>query len=98
MINANMRFYDYFTIGAANEYGQPQLPNKNSIPVGQIKMAINLSTQATQNNINYRDCKYVGLTQAPINDSYIIKYGEELLKVLYINPQGRFKQIFMVEL
>lgn len=95
MINTDMRLYDYFTIGSDNEYGIPAISDK---PVGAIKMAINISSQSTQENVNYKDCQYIGLTHADIDDTYIIQYGEERLKVLYINSKGRYKQVFMVKL
>ena len=94
MINANMRLYDYFTLGSLDEYGQPSLSEKQ----GSIKMAINISSQNVQENINYKDCSYVGLTHANINDSYVIQYGDDKLKVLYVNPKGRLKQVFMKEM
>lgn len=96
MINSNMRFYDYFTIGANNGYGQPQMPSADAEPVGSIKMAITTSNQSVQDNINYKDAQYVGLTRDnDVNDTYIIQYGKERLKVLYVNPEGRMKQVFM---
>ena len=95
MINAQMRLYDFFTIGANNAYGQPQMPKATDTPVGQIKMAINTSSQAIQDNVNYKDCSYIGLTQAKVKDTYVIRYGEELLKVLYINKNGRLTQVFL---
>lgn len=98
MIARDMRLYDYFTLGGKDAYGQPQIPSINDTPVGTIKMVINISSQATQDNVNYKDCNYVGLTQAEVNDTYVIKYGNELLKVLYVNPKGRMKQVFLGEL
>lgn len=95
MINADMRFYNYFTIGEANEYGQVTMPAKDAKPVGQIKMAINISSQGTQENINFKDCNYIGLTQAEVKDTYIIEYEKERLKVLYVNPKGKFKQVYL---
>lgn len=92
MINANMRSYDYFTLGGNDAYGQPTTSNE---PVGQIKMTINISSQSTQDNILYKDCSYIGLTHAPIDDTYIIDYEGERLKVLYVNPKGRYTQVFM---
>ena len=92
MINADMRLYNYFTFGEKDEYGQAQL-SKN--PVGQVKMAINITSQSVQDNINYKDSQYVGLTHAKVNDTYVIEYGDERLKVLYVNPAGRFNQVFM---
>lgn len=95
MINANMRTYDYFTLGENNAYGQPAMSVE---PKGTIKMAINISSQSVQDNINYKDCQYVGLTHANVNDTYVIQYGNEKLKVLYVNPKGRYKQVFMREM
>lgn len=95
MISRNMRLYDYFTIGTENEYGE-SLPA--SSPLGKVKMAINLTSQSTQNNINYENCQYIGLTHSTkINDNNIIQYGDKKLKVLYVNPIGRLTQVFMVD-
>lgn len=96
MINTAMREYDYFTYGAPDEYAQPILSKE---PVGAIKMAINVSSQAIQDNINYKNASYIGLTQdSAVNDTYVIQYGDERLKVLYVNPQGRYKQVFMAQI
>ena len=95
MINADMRWYDYFTIGEKDAYGQATMPAQDATPTGQIKMAINLSSQTVQDNINYLDAQYIGLTHAPIDESYIIQYGKDRLKVLYVNPKGRLTQVFM---
>ena len=95
MINADMRPYNYFTLGTKDEYGQFPLPGPDAIPEGQIKMAINITSQIVQDNINYKDSQYIGLTHAKVDDTYIIQYGEERLKVLYVNPKGRLKQVFM---
>lgn len=98
MINADMRLYNYFTLGAKNAYGQQALPAEDAQPVGQIKMAINISSQSIQDNINYKNANYVGLTHAEVNDTYVIEYGNVRLKVLYINPRGRYTQVFLTEL
>ena len=92
MLNTNMRLYDYSTIGGLDDYGQPKTANT---PIGQIKIAIYISSQTTQDNVNYKDCTYVGVTQAPIDDTYVITYGEEKLKVMYVNKQGRYNQVFL---
>lgn len=96
MINASMRFYDYFTLLDNDEYGQPQLSNKK----GSVKMSINLQTQTPVDNIKYKDATYVGLSlDKSIDDTYVIKFDENTrLKVLYVNPFGRYKQIFMAEM
>lgn len=95
MITADMRLYNYFTFGEDDGYGQPTLSNE---PVGQVKMAINISSQSIQDNINYKDAQYIGLTHAKVDDTYVIEYGNERLKVLYVNPKGRLNQVFLKEM
>lgn len=92
MINANMRLYNYFTLGKKDGYGQPQVSKEVK---GQIKMSISITSQSIQENINYKDASYMGLTHSNVDDTYVIQYGEEKLKVLYINPVGRYKQVFL---
>ncbi len=96
MINSNMRSYNFYTFGEADSYGQPQLSH---FPKGTIKMAINLSSQATTDNINYSEASYIGLTHdAKVDDTYVIEFGAKKLKVLYVNTFGRLNQVFMSEL
>lgn len=95
MINNDMRTYNYFLYGGADAYGQAQLSKD---PQGTIKIAINISSQSVQDNINYKNASYVGLTHAAIDDSYVIEYENKKLKVLYVNPKGRFKQVFLQEI
>jgi hypothetical protein len=95
MINIQMRNYDYFTLGKKDAYGQQVL---SDYPTGTIKMSINITSQSIQDNINYKDCAYIGLTSASINDKYVIEYEGAKLKVLYVNPKGRLKQVFLAEL
>lgn len=94
MINADMRIYDFYTLGAPDAYGQTYLP-ENPIPAGQVKIAINISSQSVQDNINYEDANYVGLTKSLLDETVVIQYGEERLKVLYVNPKGRYKQVYL---
>lgn len=91
MISTDMRFYTYSTLGASDAYGQPQ----TNPSVGEIKMAINLISQTIGDNIQYKDATYIGLTLAYVDDTYIIDYENEKLKVLYVNPKGKYKQVFM---
>lgn len=96
MINSNMRSYNFYTFGEVDSYGQPQLSH---FPKGTIKMAINLSSQATTDNINYSEASYIGLTHdAKVDDTYVIEFGAKKLKVLYVNTFGRLNQVFMSEL
>lgn len=92
MINADMRQYDFFTLGEENEYKQATISKE---PKGKVLMAINIASQSVQDNIYYKECQYVGLTRANVDDTYIIGYRNEKLKVLYVNPKGRMKQVFM---
>lgn len=93
MITTEMQQYDYFTYGAIDEYGQPMISEN---PIGTIKMAIYVTSQSVQDNINYSGAQYIGLTHdKEVSDKYVIKYEDEMLKVLYVNPKGRFKQVFM---
>ena len=96
MINAKMRLYDFFTIGESDAYGQPTTSKE---PQGQIKMAISISSQSVQDNILFQGCQYMGLTHdTKVNDTYVIDKDGERLKVLYVSPQGRLKQVFLTRL
>lgn len=88
-----MHTYKYYLYSEEDSYGQPQL---SEAPQGSIKMAINITSQAIQDNILYQDCSYIGLTNNSIvNDTFVIQYGNERLKVLYVNPKGRLKQVYL---
>ena len=90
-----MRSYEYLLYGDKNSYGQSEL---NEQVAGTTKLAISRVTQAIQDNIKYSNIDYIGLTHdKAINDNYVIKYGNELLKVQSVNPDGRFIQVFMSE-
>lgn len=95
MINAEMRTYNYFAFGEPNAYGQRTL---SADPVGTVRIAINITSQTIQDNINYKEASYIGLTYALLDDTAVIEYGDKKLKVLYVNPKGRLKQVFLAEL
>ena len=96
MIFSNMRYYDYWKVSVNEAYGQEIMPDTKTEPAGQVKMAIYPTSTGTQDNILYANCSYVGLTfDAEIEDKYIIQYGKERLKVMYIQPNGRYKQVYM---
>lgn len=95
MVNADMREYQYYTYGDQNAYGQAALSGSAQ---GVVKMAIYTTTQSVQDNINYTGATYFGLTHnAEVNNRWVIQYGGERLKVLYVTPLGRYKQVFMAE-
>lgn len=88
-----MRNYNYFLYGDDNGYGQPTL---TPTPQGTVKMAIHNTSTSIQDNINYKGATYIGITHdSNISDAYVIQYGEERLKVLYVNTDGRYKQVFL---
>lgn len=94
MINNDMRTYTFSTFGGVDAYGQQQLTNS----IGSVKMAINIISQSVNGSVFYKDATYMGLTQNPdVDDTYVIDYGAEKLKVLYVNPKGRYKQVYMVK-
>lgn len=96
MIFSNMRYYDYWKVSVNEAYGQEVIPAETEPIAGQVKIAIYPTSTGTQDNILYADCSYVGLTyDAEIDDKYIIQKDKERLKVMYIQPVGRYKQVFM---
>lgn len=96
MINANMREYPYYQLNGLDEYGQAQVSEQ---PVGTVKMTISLTNQAINNNILYTNAQYIGLTHnTGVDETYIIENGKERLKVLYVNPNGRWRQVYMARM
>ena len=95
MIRTRMKDYNYQTYGKKNEYGQPGLSSE----VGTIKMAIHFNTETIDENSLYSGAQYIGLTyDKEVNATYVIHYGDEKLKVLYVNPEGRYKQVFLARM
>lgn len=100
MIAREMRDYTFYLYSdKPNNYGQQTLIQDefgNPLAQGFVTLAIYNTSQSVQDNINYKDCSYVGLTyDNSVNDSFVIQYGDEKLKVQYVNPQGRLKQVFL---
>ena len=93
MINADMRFYEYFTLGENDAYGQPTLLE---VPKGSVKMAIYTTSTSVQDNVNYEDANYVGLTFSTLlDDTCYVLYNGKKLKVQNVVPDGRYNQVFM---
>ena len=101
MITADMREYPYFLYADKNSYGQQVLikdDNGDPVEQGTVKLAIYTTTQSIQDNINYKNASAIALTHdKAINDTYVIKDGETLYKVLYTSLRGRYKQVFLNE-
>lgn len=92
MVNTRMREYVYYLLGDNDNYGQPTITPEAQ---GKIKIAISITSQSIQDNINYKGANYIGLTLGNVDDKYIIQYGEEKLKVLFVYNDGRYKQVFL---
>lgn len=93
MIAAQMREYTYTRLlNEFDDYGQPQRRENE----GKVKMAINFANeQITANNL-YSSASYVGFTlNKEVNESYIINYNGQKLKVTYAIPLGRYNQVFL---
>lgn len=92
MIVTRMRTYPYSSFGALDAYGQPTLSQE---PVGEVKMAIHIASQSVSDTIRYSECEYTGVTLSQVDDSMVIHYGDERLKVLYVNTHGRYNVCYM---
>lgn len=96
MIYNRMRQYNYWLVAVNDLYGQEVMPSADAEPVGTVKLSIFPTSTGTQDNILYANCAYVALTyDAEIDDKYVVAYGKERLKVMYCQPQGRMKQVFL---
>lgn len=96
MINSNMRNYDYWKITLNEEYQQEVIPAAETPTAGKVKLSIYPTSTGTQDNILYSNCAYIGLTfDADIDETYIIQYEKERLKVKYKQPYGRYKQVYL---
>ena len=92
-----MVIYKYYKYSdKLNSYGQYTL---SQTPAGEVKMAIFTTSQSIQDNINYQNANYLGLTHSSLlDDKTVIDYKGKKLKVLYVNPEGRMKQVFLQEI
>jgi hypothetical protein len=93
MINTRMKDYDYYLVSEDNGYGQLTISKEIQ---GTVKLSISTITKAVLDDVRYSEANYLGLTyDKNINDTYVIKYGDELLKVQFVIPDGRYTQVFM---
>ena len=97
MINSQMRKYRCSKyISTVNSYGEETL---TPVLDGSVLMAINLLSENTQDNILYSGAEYVGLTKDEIDDTFVIQYDTKTrLKVKYVNPIGRLKQVYLTRM
>ena len=100
MINAQFKAYNYFLYNSEDDiYGQKTLiKDDNGEPAvqGTVKLSVSNTSTSVQQNINYKEATYIALTHnKDINERYVIQYGQEQLKVLYVIPAGRYRQVFL---
>lgn len=92
MIQSNMKLYNYYTLGEIDDYGTNQVSQVS----GQVKLSIFLQTKQLSDNSIYKEAQFTALTNdKDINEKYLIEYNNMLLKVLYINDLGRYRQIYL---
>ena len=93
MIQSNMKLYNYYTLGELDDYGTNQVSEQVS---GQVKLSVFLQTKQLSDNSIYKEAQFTALTNdKDINEKYLIEYNNMLLKVLYINDLGRYRQIYL---
>ena len=93
MIQSNMKLYNYYTLGELDDYGTNQVSKQIK---GKVKLSIFLQTKQLSDNSIYKEAQFTALTNDKnINEKYLIEYNNMLLKVLYINDLGRYRQIYL---
>lgn len=92
MIEADMKLYDVFALNGRDSYGQPSMSEE---PIGKTRMAIYVANQAVSTNTLYSDAQYMGITLNDLDDTCYIKYGEDMLKVKYVQGSSRYNYVFM---
>lgn len=93
MIQSNMKLYNYYVLDELDDYGTNQASEEVK---GQVKLSIFLQTKQLSDNSIYKETQFTALTNdKDINEKYLIEYNEKLLKVLYINDLGRYRQIYL---
>lgn len=97
MINSLMKKYSYYLLPDADEYGQ-QVLKDDAAPAGVIEIAITERSKGLSDSNLYSAAQYIGLTLNSIDDKYIIQYGEDKLKVIYVTPSTRYSQAFLVRM
>lgn len=93
MIQSNMKLYNYYVLDELDDYGTNQASEEVQ---GQVKLSIFLQTKQLSDNSIYKETQFTALTNdKDINEKYLIEYDEKLLKVLYINDLGRYRQVYL---
>lgn len=93
MINRVLKEAQVINKYSKDEYGQRHSSLASS---HTISITFGLYEHNMSNDIRYADCKYVGLTKDTTltDNDYLLIDGKEY-KVQFINPFGRWVQVFM---
>ena len=96
MIATKMREYKYFRYVGEDEYGQAKLSDK---PIGTVKVAIYLISEQPDGTIKFCKGMYQGVTlDKEIDDTYVIKYGKQLLKVTSVTPSNLYRIVYLTRI
>jgi len=81
-----------YTMGGQDEYGQDLVE-----PIAQKKITLTfgLYNHKQTDDIRYEDVEYTGLTPYDVADDQVIELNGFKYKVLFVNPFGRMKQVFL---
>ena len=93
LFNRTLQTLVVHTHGGVDDYGY-QLAEELS--TRKIEGSVSLYQHTQTSDIRYIDCEYVVLTKdkdISVNDSIEIN-GKEM-KVMFVNPYGRLKQVFI---
>jgi hypothetical protein len=91
MINTKMREYKYYKYDGEDEYGQAKLSEK---PMGKVKIAIYKVSEQLDGSIKFSKGLFQGITMDKnIDDTYILKYGKDKLKVTSIMPSDSYYRL-----
>ena len=95
MIETGMRVYPLWLIPEDKDRYRERV---EPVEAGTARLSISLYAQSVADNVNYKDCQYIGLTNdRTITESHLIQYGNKRLKVKLVSPSGRMIQLILEE-
>lgn len=91
-IRSSMKSYPLYELGSLDSYGQLGSPNL----VGEVELDLQVYSHSQLGSPLYENCEFIGLTLArDLSDKNLIEVEGKKLKVLFVNSQGRYTQIFL---
>lgn len=93
MINREMRQATVVTYGGVDEYGQM---NTTATASRDTYLTFGLYQHTNSNDVRYQNVTHYGLTKdSEITDNDIIVIDGVEYKVLFVNPFGRMREVFL---